>query len=75
MSNFGIITSEIIIRYLKFARRGDPIAQYNLACCYQYGKEIEQDYFKAFEWYYKSANNGHAKSQHILGDTIIMEEE
>ncbi|GET64888.1 Sel1 repeat family protein [Rhizophagus irregularis DAOM 181602=DAOM 197198] len=27
----------------------------------EYGEEIEQDYFKAFEWYYKSAKNGSAE--------------
>jgi TPR repeat protein len=59
--------SDLVIKYLKSARKGDPIDQYNLGTCYQYGKGIAQDYNKAFEWYFKSANNGYAKSQCNLG--------
>ncbi|PKK65324.1 hypothetical protein RhiirC2_786325 [Rhizophagus irregularis] len=54
--NFSKI-NEATINYLKYARRGDPIARM------EYGEEIEQDYFKAFEWYYKSAKNGSAEAQ------------
>ncbi|GBB94310.1 hypothetical protein RclHR1_02330008 [Rhizophagus clarus] len=59
--------SDIVIKYLKSARKGDPIDQYNLGVCYQYGKGVTQDYKKAFEWYFKSANNGYARGQCNLG--------
>src|SRR5436305_9225341 len=50
---------DFIIKYLKSSRKGDPINQYNLGYCYQYGQRISKDFKKAFEWYSKSANNGY----------------
>ncbi|CAB4398225.1 unnamed protein product [Rhizophagus irregularis] len=60
--------SEFIVEYLRSAKKGDLIAQYNLGNCYQYGHGVAQDYKKAFKWYSYSANNGHAKSQNKLGE-------
>ncbi|CAB4482016.1 unnamed protein product [Rhizophagus irregularis] len=41
--------SDVEVKYLKSARKGDPIAQYNLGYCYQHGKGVTQDHNKAFE--------------------------
>src|SRR5215213_9417025 len=46
------------IQYLKSAQKGDSEAQCNLGECYYYGRDVSQDYVKAFKWYLKSANNG-----------------
>src|SRR3954454_1980375 len=60
--------NDFIIKYLKSSRKGDPVAQYNLGYCYQHGQGVTQDYKKAFEWYYKSANNGCGEGQNSLGE-------
>ena len=39
---------------------------------YYKGQGVRQDYQKAFEWYTKAANQGHAKAQFNLG---VMYEE
>src|ERR1043166_2293204 len=59
--------NDLIIKYLKSSRKGDPIAQYNLGICYEKGLGTEQDCDRAFEWYFKSANNGCGESQNYLG--------
>ncbi|RIA97015.1 hypothetical protein C1645_814678 [Glomus cerebriforme] len=66
-----INSNDIVIKYLKLARKDDPIAQYNLGYCYQYGQGVNQDSNKAFEWYSKSANNGSSKGQNNLGFCYI----
>jgi TPR repeat protein len=55
-------------KYLESAMKGDPMAQYNLGRCYQYGQGVTQSYVKAFEWYYKSAINECAEGQNSLGE-------
>lgn len=49
------------------AEQGNAEAQYKLGLMYDIGKEVDQDYQKAFEWYEKSANQGLASSQSRLG--------
>ena len=39
----------------------------NLGLLFHYGTDVEQDYEKAFKWYYKAAQQGHAKAQCNLG--------
>ncbi|CAB5294778.1 unnamed protein product [Rhizophagus irregularis] len=43
--------SDVVINYLKSARKNDSIAQFNLGYCYGYGEGVPQDCEKAFEWY------------------------
>src|SRR6266498_5367394 len=54
-------------QYVISARRGNNIAQYNLGCCYDFGKGINKDKKKAFEWYLKSAEAGNNDAQLYLG--------
>ena len=42
--------------YIEDAQRGDTDAQFILAECYKDGKDVEQDYTKALEWYEKALN-------------------
>ncbi|GBB88238.1 hypothetical protein RclHR1_01480003 [Rhizophagus clarus] len=56
------------LKYFESARKGEPIAQYNLGYCYQYGKGVAINYDEAFKWYSKSANNGCAEGQNNLGN-------
>ncbi|MGI9339639.1 MAG: tetratricopeptide repeat protein [Psychrobacter sp.] len=49
------------------AEQGNAEAQYKLGLMYDIGKEVDQDYQKAFKWYEKSANQGLASSQSRLG--------
>ncbi|PKY18744.1 HCP-like protein [Rhizophagus irregularis] len=55
-------------KYLEFAIKGVPMAQYNLGYCYQYGQGVTKDYKEAFEWYSISANNECAEGQNKLGE-------
>ncbi len=55
------------VQYAMSARGGNVIAQYNLGCCYQYGKGINKDEKKALEWYLKPAEAGNNAAQCNLG--------
>ena len=47
--------------------QGNAEAQYRLGLMYDMGKDVDQDYKKAFELYEKSAQQGLASSQSKLG--------
>lgn len=49
------------------AEQGDVDAQNELGVMYFEGKDVEQDYSKAAEWFLKAANQGHANAQRYLG--------
>jgi len=42
-------------------------AKNNLGYCYQNGIGVTKDEKKAFEWYFKAANEGDLHAQHDLG--------
>ena len=44
----------------------------NLGLCFEFGKGTTQNYEKAFEWYLKAAEQGHAKAQYMLGCCYFM---
>lgn len=56
-----------IVKLKRLAEQGNAEAQYKLGLMYDMGKDVDQDYNKAFEWYEKSANQGLASSQSKLG--------
>ena len=45
----------------------DAEFQNELGCMYFEGKDVEQDYGKAAEWFLKAAEQGHANAQRYLG--------
>ncbi|RIA96752.1 hypothetical protein C1645_871848 [Glomus cerebriforme] len=45
----------------------DDVVQYNLGQYYRHGKGVEKDEVKAFEYYKKSADQGHLNAQFQLG--------
>ena len=45
----------------------DAEFQNELGCMYFEGKDVEQDYGKAAEWFQKAAEQGHANAQRYLG--------
>ncbi|GES88055.1 kinase-like domain-containing protein [Rhizophagus clarus] len=53
--------------YQTAAILGNIIAQYNLGCCYKYGKGVDKDYDKAFNIFKKSAEKSHPKGINHLG--------
>jgi len=53
-------------KLIEKAERGEASAQADLGLLYDYGKEVPQDYKKAFELYEKSALQGYAKGQAYL---------
>lgn len=38
-----------------YAEQGDAKAQFKLGACFYNGTGVEQDYNKAFEWFFKSS--------------------
>ncbi len=42
-------------------------AQYGLGFMYESGWGVKKDYIKAYQWYRRAAQQGHAKSQFNLG--------
>ncbi|RIA80515.1 hypothetical protein C1645_792372 [Glomus cerebriforme] len=46
------------------------MAQYCLGYCYQYGKGIDRDKLKAFEWYSKAAKGGNKLAKNNLDDLV-----
>ena len=59
--------NEDFMKLKRSAEQGNAEAQYKLGLMYDIGKEVDQDYQKAFKWYEKSANQGLASSQSKLG--------
>lgn len=51
----------------KLAKQGDVEAQYTLGLTYETGKEVNQDYRRAFKWYEKAAERGLPSAQAKLG--------
>ena len=49
------------------AEQGDAAAQNDLGVMYFEGKDIEQDYEKAAEWFLKAAKQGNGNAQRYLG--------
>jgi hypothetical protein len=49
------------------ARRGNAIAQFNLALMYDEGNGVPQNYAKAFRWYLRAAENGLVQAQYAAG--------
>ena len=50
-----------------FAKNGNKQAQAVIGDMYSDGEGVEQNYFKAYEWYEKAANQGYALAQNNLG--------
>ena len=49
------------------AQSGDATAQYELGKCYYDANGIERDYAKAYEWFYKAAEQHNANAQNMIG--------
>lgn len=58
-----IIVSEVTEKALA----GDPEAQYRLGMACYYGKIVQKDDGKAFQWWQQSAKKGYPKAMHIMG--------
>lgn len=54
--------------YLKSARLGDYISQYNIAICYLNGVGVEKDVDKAFNFAYQSAVQNYEKASILLAN-------
>ena len=50
------------------AKQGNPYAQYGLACCYQEGVGVKENWHKSVQWLRLAAEQGHFLSQIGLGD-------
>ena len=48
------------------AKKGDPLAQFNLALLYHSGAGVEVNEQKAVSWYHKAADNGYYYAQEYL---------
>ena len=53
------------------AAAGDREAQFQLAECYRTGKELEQDWELAYQWYKKSAEQDYTPAMHALSLCLI----
>ena len=53
--------------FIPLAKKGDMIAQFNLAKMYREGKGVPKDYKTAVIWFSLSAEQGNAKAQYHLG--------
>jgi TPR repeat protein len=52
---------------LPLAKKGNPVAQFNLGVLYTQGLIIQQNYPVAVQWYLAAAEKGHAEAQANLG--------
>ena len=52
------------------AQNGDPVAQYIIGRCYQFGKGVAIDMPQAVCWYTKAAESGNALAQNNLGHCL-----
>ena len=53
--------------YNRAAEMGEPMAQFNLGCCYRDGTGVKQDYGKMHEYYRLAVEKGNADAQFNLG--------
>ena len=53
------------------AIEGDREAQFQLAECYRTGKELEQDWELAYQWYKKSAEQDYTPAMHALSVCLM----
>jgi tetratricopeptide (TPR) repeat protein len=53
--------------YMKGARQGCEVCEYNLGIYYKYGQGVEKNIDTALEWFTKSAEKGFAKGQYEAG--------
>ena len=53
--------------FKQHAERGDAGAQSSLAGLYWIGRGVQQDDAEAFKWYDRSARQGYATAQYLLG--------
>ena len=51
----------------KDAKKGEPLAQFNLGLMYYKGRAAAQDYTKAVYWWRRSAEQGFVEAQNNLG--------
>ena len=54
--------------YKQAAERGNQVAQENLGYCYYYGRDMDVDYEKAFQYFALGAFNGYPVSLYKIGD-------
>lgn len=59
--------NQAFLWYNKAAVQNYALAQYNMGCCYMYGRGVGMDYKKAVEWFRKSADNDCPNAQYNLG--------
>jgi len=52
---------------ISLANQGNANAQSNLGEMYLFGKGVNKNYKKAFEWFSKAAKQGHISAQYNLG--------
>lgn len=53
-------------RFLVLAQQGNATAQFNLGAFYLNGQGVQRDENQAYEWFAKSATQGHARAMQIL---------
>ena len=54
--------------FMKGARQGCEVCEYNLGFCYRYGRGVEKNLDTTLEWFTKSAKKGHARAQRQAGN-------
>ncbi|NQY79271.1 MAG: sel1 repeat family protein [Candidatus Caenarcaniphilales bacterium] len=54
----------------KYARSGDPMAEYFMGKIYYEGLETPRNYKKAYEWYFKAAEQSYAEAENKLGQML-----
>ena len=59
---------------LKLAKKGDAIAQFDLAEAYRHGRGVKQDYKSAVKWYTKASESGHKEAGYTLGELYLKGE-
>lgn len=57
--------------WLKLAKQGDELSQFNLGVMYSRGEGIEKSGSNALRWYIKSAEQGYAPAQFNLGAVYL----
>ena len=63
--------SKAVELYKMAAENGDRQAQENLGYCYYYGRNMEPDYEKAFQYFAMGAFDGHLISLYKIGDMYL----
>jgi len=65
-------SSQKLLLTIKFAKKGNAIAQFDLAMMYARGDGVKRSEKIAFKWFHKAALNNHTEAKYYMGLSFLQ---